>query len=331
MTAFWPVGLPAYLAFLERLSDHYLLVAKIINLIFSSLFILVLYKLFKDSLSQKQLVFFLILFTLFPNNLFSVNVILTEYPFALLLWVAIFISLSKNLNVCKVILVSVILGLISYLRPVGFLLPVIFALYLYYRYSFKASLKKIAIMLAVFFAILAPWIYRNYNVFNTFVPISTNGGYNFLMGNHAGSKGGINFNFSYKDSLSEVKASHDAYLRGIDDIVKHPFESVIRLPQKVFFAYYRGDSSLTWGLKSTKNMIPSIFLSFVFFVNNYIFYLIVFISILCVISKNDLIKDNWLKYFIVSIYIYLLLIVLNFCRCGKVFNTFVSDTFLFCY
>ena len=310
LTAFWPVGLPEYLAFLESLTNHYLLVAKIMNLIFSSLFILVLYKLFKEKLSQKELALFLIAFVLFPNNLFSVNTILADYPFAFLLWLAIFLSLSPNLKIWGIISIAVLLGILSYLRPIGLLLPLIFAIYLFNKYSLKSSVRKIVVLFSVFLILLFPWIYRNYNVFNTFVPISTSGGSNFLMGNHVGSSGGVNFNFFLQDSLSETQVSNDAYFRAINDIAEQPVESIVRLPKKIFFTYYRGDSSLTWSLKDTENKIPSVVLSFVFFINNYFFYLIIFISILCVLTKKDFIKDSKLKYFLFSIYIYFILIVL---------------------
>ena len=165
-------------------------------------------------------------------------------------------------------------------------------------------------MFAVFVLILAPWMYRNYRVFNKLVPISTNGGFNFLMGNHVNSSGGVNFHFSYQDSLSEVEDSRNAYLKGINDIIEHPVESVIRLPQKIFFSYYRGDSSITWSLKQTKNKIPPIVLSSIFLIANYSFYIIVFAGVLCLISKGGLFKNSGLRYFMLSVFVYFVLIIL---------------------
>ena len=310
LTSFWPVGLPAYLAFLEYLTPHYILVAKLINIIISSSFIVVIYLLFKNELSKKGLFLLLLGFTLFPNNLFSANTIMTDYPFSFLLWVAILLSLSLKHSYWRIILISIILGVISYLRPLGLLLPLIFAVYLVNKYGLMSSLKKIILMFVVFLLMLAPWIYRNYNLNHTFVPISTNGGFNFLMGNHVNSSGCVNFDFSYQDSLSEVKASQEAYFKGMDDIISHPVKSILRLPTKIFFSYYRGDSSITWALKETENKISTIILSSVFFITNYFFYLILFLSTLCILCKKRLFENAGLKYFMFSIYIYFILIIL---------------------
>ena len=300
LTSFWPVGLPAFLAFLEHLSSHYLFIAKLINIIISSSFILIIFLIFKKELPKKGLLILLIGFTLWLNNIFSVNSILTDYPFAFLLWLTILLSLAPNLTNVKIILIAFIFGLLAYLRPVGLLLPLICIGYILKKYSLKTSLKKTILLFSIFLLLLVPWIYRNYNVFHTFVPISTNGGFNFLKGNNVHAFGGANFDFFYSDSLSEVENSKNAYYEGFKDLVDNPIKSVIKLPMKIFFSYYRGDSSITWSLKQTKNKIPPILLSTIFFVTNYFFYLIIFISILCIISKK--------KGFISQIRVYMILI-----------------------
>ena len=197
LTSFWPVGLPAYLAFWENLSSHYLFIVKLINIIISSSFIIVIFLIFRNELPKKGLLILLIGFTLFPNNIFSVNSILTDYPFAFLLWIVILLFLAPNLTNMRIILIALIFGLLAYLRPVGLLLPLIFIGYILKKYDLKTALKKAILLLSIFFLFIAPWIYRNYNVFRTFVPISTNGGFNFLKGNNAYALGGANFDFLY--------------------------------------------------------------------------------------------------------------------------------------
>lgn len=308
-TSYWPIGLPAVLSGLMFLSSNYLLLVKFFNIFISSSLIVVLYFLFKSELSKKGMAIFLIAFTLYPNNLFSSNCILTEYPFTFLLWLAVLLILKGNNKLISAVLISIIIGLATYLRPVGLLLPLIFAVYFIRYYGLVNSIKYIVVMVLFFCFVIAPWTYRNYKVFHKIVPISTNGGSNFLMGNHKNSSGGINFNFKYDSSSIETKASSEAYLLGFKNIIDYPIESLIRLPKKILFSYFRGDSSITWSLKRIKNFVPPIFLCFAFFSANYFFYLLVIIGGLYLFTVKRKVNDRGLKYFLLILYFYFILII----------------------
>ena len=81
---------------------------------------------------------------------------------------------------------------------------------LFNKYPLRA--QKSVIFLIVFFLIMMPWGIRNFKVFNSFVPVSTNGGHIFLMGNNEKSSGGINYNFKYDYfNLNEAAESSKAY------------------------------------------------------------------------------------------------------------------------
>ena len=307
-SAFWPIGLPAYLALARFISEDYLLLVKFLNILFYLTLIVVTYKLFSEQLSKKALVVFLICFSFFPNNLFSANIILTDYPFSLLVWICIFITIKYPLR--KAVIVGVLLALSSYLRPVGLLLPFLIILYYFKSYGIKPSLKYSGIILAVFILILSPWIIRNYQVFHSFVPVSTNGGLNFLMGNHPNSNGNVNSNFEYDNSnLNEVEESVNAYNNGFKSIIDDPLQAIVRSFKKIMFAYIRGDSSITWSLKQTENKLSPIFLSYVFFFTNYFFYVIIFLSFFSFYSMFR--KDNSkLKSILIYVYIFFISMIL---------------------
>ncbi len=307
-SAFWPIGLPAYLALAKLISEDYLLLVKFLNILFYLTLIVVTYKLFSEQLSKKALVVFLICFSFFPNNLFSANIILTDYPFSLLLWICIFITIKYPLR--KAVIVGVLLALSSYLRPVGLLLPFLIILYYFKSYGIKPSLKYSGIILAVFILILSPWIIRNYQVFHSFVPVSTNGGFNFLMGNHPNSNGNVNFNFEYDVSNpNEVEESVIAYSKGFKSIIGDPLQAMAKSFKKIFFAYIRGDSSITWSLKKTENTMHPIFLSYAFFLTNYSFYVVALLSILlfCTLFRKD---DTQFKSILKYVYIFFISMIL---------------------
>ncbi len=280
-TAFWPVGLPAILSVLNVLTENPLLLFKIFNVLVSTLTIIILDNVFRDKLTKKQRIIFLFLYVLFPNNLFSVNTILTDFPFTLLLWLVILIVQKDLKFLYGIIIIGVITALMSYLRPTALLFPLIFFLYYYKKHTFDIAVKKTSIIVFTVFLLLSPWIYRNYVVFDSFVPIATNGGFNFLMGNHKYSNGGLNFNFDYDISNpNEVQEERKAYKKGINDIIENPVKALLRIPLKIFHSYKRGDSSVTWSLKKTENEIHPIFLSIVFYFTNLFFFIIIILSII---------------------------------------------------
>ena len=159
--------------------------------------------------------------------------------------------------------------------------------------------------------IMLPWGIRNYNLFQTIIPVSTNGGYNFLMGNHANSSGTVNFNFEYDlSNPNEVKESEKAYTLAFSDILKFPVDSAVRIMKKIFYTYYRGDSSVTWGLKLVEENISPFLKSFIFYVSNLFFYTILFLNIcLFIIHRKKISFNQYSDLIIISIYFITIVII----------------------
>ncbi|MFC2102928.1 hypothetical protein ACFLSS_00700 [Bacteroidota bacterium] len=312
LTAFWPVGLPAYLVYLKSVSPDFILTAKLINILISTGLIVICYFIFKNYLKLPALNIFLIIFTFFPNNLLSSNIILTDYPFTFFLWLSVLLILVMNKK--STVAASVLLGITfacgSYLRPAGIILPFIFVGILFFK-KYPTSRMNSLIMLTVFLLIMLPWGIRNFNIFHSFVPVSTNGGYIFLMGNHSNSRGGVNFDFEYDMSNpDEVEESRVAYLRAFNDIIDNPVESIIRIPKKILQTYYRGDSSVTWGFKKVKEGISPVIISTIFYVTNLFFYLIILINFLAIFSiQKKLNIRKYLELLVISIYLLLILAI----------------------
>lgn len=307
-TAFWPVGLPIMIFLVFYIFGKSIVILQFINIIFNSALIFVLYKIFQNYLSNRQMVVFLSFYTFNPNNLFNVNPIMTELPFVFFLWLSVLIYQRKRKY--HLALIGILCTLMVYFRPVGLFLPLIFFIDMWNNHSFYVSVKKILLIFSVMIILLSPWIFRNYLVFDALVIGSTNGGYNFLMGNHKGASGGINFDFNYNiKNPNEAEESKIAFHKGVISILEHPFEAIERIPKKIFYSYIRGDNSITWSLKKTENYIPVIMLSMIFYLTNLIFYSIVFFSLLSlIILRKDISKER----IFVTIAIYFLLIIIFF-------------------
>ncbi|MEM0448190.1 MAG: glycosyltransferase family 39 protein [Thermoplasmata archaeon] len=304
-TAFWPVGLPSIIAFFYYLGFEAIFMVKLFNIFCSSLLLIILYNIFSKILNQNQLKLFMILFTLFPNNLFASQVILTELPFTLLTWCAIYyfvknIGENKRINL---FFIGALVGLSTFVRANGIILLFTLIIVLFIK---ERSFNQIIYLVLGFTIVLLPWVYRNYLHFNSFILSSTNGGYIFLMGNNQYSNGKVNFNFDYNLSNPDEPAEESkAYKKGFEFIQNNFGNFLILTIKKLFYSYWRGDSSITWSFKKTENFINPQIKSFIFFITNFYYYLILLFSFLALLKYKRL--SNIMEYNL----IFMILMIIN--------------------
>jgi len=309
-TAFWPVGFPALLAGVEIVTGDMLFWSRFLTVLANAVTIWASWKLFSPVLSEKGRMVFAGIFALQPAMLFSAVPLLTDHIFLALLVTAMMLFVRNQSYWSTALSVGVLLGLGSYIRPVGMLFAAGFAVAFILR---DAKVYRAALMIAVLALLLSPWIARNYNVFGSFVVLSTNGGYNFLMGNHAESTGGVNFDFDYNpDGLDEAGASVDAYRRGLHDIADHPSGALLRIWKKLFHAFRRGDAMMIWAVKPIQERFPSRVLASVFYLTNLVMYAILLASVLSLLLGRAYIPYSPLSVIVVVTAIVTLLSVLVF-------------------
>ena len=312
-TSFWPVGYPFYLFLLKLIYYDNVLLARIVNIFISLSYILLIYKLFEATLDKNQKIVLVFIISFFPNLLLNSNVLLTENLFCLLLWFVFYIIYKKDLNIRIGIMLGFLVGIISYIRPIGLLLIILIIFY-YVRVSdFKNYYPKLILMILIFVASLAPWIYRNYTIFDDFVLVSTNGGYNLLMGNHMNSNGGLNFDFFYdSNNRNENIVEKQAYDQAYKNILNKPYQLLLRIPKKLFYSYYRGDTYITWAFKITENKIPPTIISLMFYTTNFSFYVLMFLSLIALLNFKKLSISKRLMFLMTSFYIFFLLVIIVF-------------------
>lgn len=81
------------------------------------------------------------------------------------------------------ILGGVVLGLSVLARPITPPLAILAAVWFLFRWGLTQTLVRLLPVAVVSAAVLAPWIIRNYRVFDAFVPMTTTSGANFWQGN----------------------------------------------------------------------------------------------------------------------------------------------------
>lgn len=166
--------------------------AKVFNLILSTLAMLIMLKVFKIIFNNKNHILFCYAVIVFlPNYIAYNNILATECLVLFLFSIIILVQVSEKNTIFSYIFLGIIIGLSALVKPYMIIYPVIAALCLYLKNKdIKKTFKLLLIAQVACFCTIAPWIYRNYKVYNDFVTISYNNGYVMYLNNNDQNKGG---------------------------------------------------------------------------------------------------------------------------------------------
>jgi len=264
LTAYWPVGYPAFLALLFKIAGPSLLAARVANLVLAGASFWLLYRVVKrfidDELVARGAV---LLFTLYPNNAAYVSLLLTETLYTFLLLAASLLLLSRQ-NWLTAITAGGVFGLAILVKTQTMLLiPVLAFLASFDQWSFKDAYRAMVrsgtiCLLAL--AVVVPWTLRNYAVFKTFVLVSTNGGMALLAGNNASVVGDYGSDFSPDDPLlvqaqfsveDQIGANRRASSLALKWIKDHPGQFLGLIPKKLF-RLWAFDGEGEWGYQDSE-------------------------------------------------------------------------------
>ena len=183
-----------------------LIALKIFYLLMAILTMIVLYKTARI-FANKYISTFICLFLLAPDYLWMSNLTLTETPFMLLLLLLIyhsikFIKENKNSDYVLIIIYYI---MCLFIRPTIALLPVVLIICLLIKkYNFKDLMKKTVIAAVVVLVCLTPWIIRNYQIFDKFIPLTYGMGNPLLLGTYQGVGYPSDEELDYKTNVDDV-------------------------------------------------------------------------------------------------------------------------------
>ena len=188
-TAYWSVG-PSFLySLVYRLTgpeaDARFLAVAAMNLIMGTASVGLTMHLGRKWFSPRVGVVAGLLLALWPSQIQFTTVLASETPmiFFVLMALAAWFADGPG-SLLRGILAGAFLAAASYMRPTVLLLPLVIGFSeLVRRPQRLETLGGVAAMVAAMLALILPWSLRNYRVFDAFVPISTNDGVNFWMGN----------------------------------------------------------------------------------------------------------------------------------------------------
>ncbi len=218
LTASRPPSYPFFMAIFMKIGIYNIAFFKFINFIFLIGIYFLMGCLYKKYYSKFSKFLFGIFLFCYPVIIYTAG---TLYPqifstFLMILFFYLISDFNKKISLSNAILLGSIMGILILAVPTLSAIFVVMLLFIMFN-NYKNKFTTIYLIIFFFLITISPWMYRNYTVFNTFIPISTNFGINLLLGNSENTtpNSGININMDkytmYTKDLNEVEK--DQYFR----------------------------------------------------------------------------------------------------------------------
>ncbi|MDD5020325.1 MAG: glycosyltransferase family 39 protein [Candidatus Omnitrophica bacterium] len=192
--AFMPPAYPFFLAGIYKVFGISSLAVKLVQVILSTLTCGFMFALGKMLVSRRAGVWAALFCAFYPQMIRYAGELWSETLFLTFFTGALFFLLkSLSGNWKNPVLAGIFLGGSALVREIGFLFVIPVLLWLFLVFQKKGRMRfviskggLIAVSMAV---VVLPWVIRNYYIFGKVVPIATNGGINFYIGNNPRTTG----------------------------------------------------------------------------------------------------------------------------------------------
>jgi hypothetical protein len=258
-TAYWPVGWPGFLALVIWIFGRSPETGEWANLALAAAIFFLSLKI-ATSIFQNKIVgrITVAILTFYPNEIGYVPDLATEIFYTALLLLAVYFLIGVK-SPAGLILSGVIFGIATLTKTQTPFIPVLlFAAWWLANKArggtFWSSLSKAVAVCAVMSLIVLPWTVRNYIVFHSFVPVSTNGGPTLLTGNNPSARGDYTPNDPLarqiqEDTAGEVARDQRAKSLAMKWIRDNPRQYISLIPLKIW-RMWAPDGEAEWVFQS---------------------------------------------------------------------------------
>jgi hypothetical protein len=261
-SAYFPVGYPLMLAAIFKVFGAELGVAQYGNVFISVGTMALTYALARAcKLPTRTSLLAAVAWGFLPNQLLSPVVTMSEIPFTFSVTLGLVLLVREPQQWASHMLAGVVFGWATLIRPTALFVPfiVLFALTIMRQRprDWNVTIARALVVAGCLAATIAPWTYRNYKTFGTFVLVSTNGGENLLIGNNPASNQrhqATNFYPRDVDISSEIERDRIGGRLAMEYLRAHTLEAIFRAPRKLWYMY-RSDLGVTnWVWLNTNQM-----------------------------------------------------------------------------
>ncbi len=252
--AHYPIGYPAFLALFFKLLGHGLAVAPIANALTGAALAAVVHRLalhvfgsaMVNDKGEIRAMLAGILVALHPGLVLYAGAPMTEPLAALCMLAALLFATDTDRPWSGVILGGVTLGLATLVRPNAILLAPLLALCGPARKGAARWLSltggRFAVVAACALGTVAPWTYRNCKVMDACAFVSTNAGWNLVIGSAPGATGKFEFLVGHTPAGGpecaeggQVAQDRCWFRYGVQTIRKEPWRFLALVPAKLHY------------------------------------------------------------------------------------------------
>ena len=258
-TAYWPVGWPGFLALVIWIFGKSPEIGEWANLALAAAIFFLSLKV-ATSLFQNKIVgrITVAILTFYPNEIGYVPDLATEIFYTSLLLLAIYPLICVK-SPAGLVLSGVAFGIATLTKTQTPFIPVLlFAVWWFTdkhrARTFWSSVFKAVAVCSLMSMIVLPWTARNYMIFHSFVPVSTNGGTTLLTGNNPSARGDYTPNDPlvrqiHWDAANQVAWDQRAKSLAMKWIRDNPRKFISLIPLKIW-RLWAPDGEAEWSFQS---------------------------------------------------------------------------------
>lgn len=259
-TAFWPPGTTFLHATLYALFGIRYEPIIAMNIALSVGILWVTARLAARFWNQQTAVLSALILATWPTLVMYPTILASELPFVFFTLLALDLWTHPRLGATsKSLLAGLVLGFAALVRPQALLLPLVYAagLLLTSRVTLPALLAQarcVALAGIVMAVVIAPWTWRNHQLYGEPVLISTNGGITLWMGNTPGTDGRYMVVPPQYSHLPENKKARVLKQEAMDYIFQDPAAFAERAVRKLLILYTNESVGVGWnspGIRQT--------------------------------------------------------------------------------
>jgi 4-amino-4-deoxy-L-arabinose transferase-like glycosyltransferase len=260
-TAAWPVGYPAFVAAIYRVTDDNVLSAKVANAFLGALTVVGVYALGALVFGSRAGWAAALVLAFFPSQVFFTTLVMSEILTACLLLLVLLAVVYLTLNRERArwwgaAAVGLLIGLTAMVRGeflLFFLVPLLpWRLVLG---SWRRALGYLGVSFVAMALVLTPWTVRNAVRLGYPVVVSTGAAANLLAGHWSGANGASTFTpgnaiqeqYKHLPNPEREVAMYRAHIRrAVAWAVRNPWGEITLVPRKLYHLYRADDPAMLW-------------------------------------------------------------------------------------
>ena len=255
-----PPGYPFVLALIYKLVGHDTFYPRLLNALFGAvnagLIFLLVRQAGKSGLARPILG--ALIYAFYPPAIFYTGLLATETIYTTLLLVSMLVAKETRLRsgagsqrktaILGGTAIGALGGIAALIRPTHIALLPVLALWSVGQSKKRQGVTVVLVAFVSLCLVLLPWTIRNFRVTGRFIPVSSNGGVNFYIGNNTNATGG--FVDADKDSLmaglSDWEKGAVGWRSGLEYLFSHPGKVMLIAPLKLFNLLALDSPSFYW-------------------------------------------------------------------------------------